>query len=70
MFEIVATFQDENMPAIRQDEKTLLLAHATASHFSKNFASLKSISIKNPDGSKDVYNGRGLYYFTVPAEGA
>jgi hypothetical protein len=67
MYKITARFQDVNMPAWNSTARTIEAAMSEAAHIQRTFAALKSIAIESPEGAKLVYNGAGIYQFTIPA---
>ena len=67
-YKVSVQFQDKNMPDVNINASTLQAAMADARRLQGTYAALRSVTILEPTFIKHVYNGAGVYQFTIPGE--
>ncbi len=65
-YELTLNFHDTNMPAMHYKSTKLDDINCQGSHWLKQFAGIRSLVIKSPDGERSIYDGGGNYLFTIP----
>ena len=66
IYTVTGIFRDKNQPSIIETAEQYRVATMYAWHIGQQFAGLKAISIRHPDGTIDLHTSSGKHLFTLP----